>query len=124
MPAPLHILIADDQLFFREMVADVLLEHFSPLELIQAETGRQALAHLEHADLDLLILDVDMPELSGLDTARHIRQHFTGRKKHLPIVGFSASDTPAAIETALQAGMDRYLLKPFGLQHLPQTVRA
>jgi signal transduction histidine kinase/DNA-binding response OmpR family regulator len=108
-PAPLRILLAEDNLV-NQRVALLMLEK-SGYAATVANNGLEVLAALHKSDYDLVLLDVQMPELDGLETARRIRQHWpigTGPR----IVAMTANALHGDRETCLAAGMDDYLAKP------------
>ena len=83
-----------------------------------AENGREALDRLSEAPFDIVLMDVQMPEMNGLDATRAIRagEHSTGR--HLPIVAMTAHAMAGDRERCLAAGMDEYLTKPIRAEAL------
>ena len=85
------------------------------------ENGEDVLDALEKHDFDLVILDMHMPVISGVDVAKIFR--FTcPDKKHIPILMLTANATPAAIQDCKDAGLDAYLTKPVAPQKLLNTI--
>ena len=83
-----------------------------------AENGREALERLSGATFDIVLMDVQMPEMNGLDATRAIRlgEHATGQ--HVPIVAMTAHAMAGDRERCLAAGMDEYLTKPIRAEAL------
>ncbi|HET7520218.1 MAG TPA: response regulator, partial [Candidatus Limnocylindria bacterium] len=75
-----------------------------------AENGQEVLDHLEAADYDLILMDVQMPELDGLEATRRIRRQWPDRKIH--IVAMTANAMAGDREACLAAGMNDYISKP------------
>ena len=85
-----------------------------------ATDGAEALATVAHAPVDLIILDVLMPMLNGLDTCRALR----GRGDATPVLVLTARDAVDDRVAGLEAGADDYLVKPFALRELLARVNA
>jgi CheY-like chemotaxis protein len=109
-PAPLKVLVAEDEEVHREMVAR-LLEQRGHAAVVVAN-GREALAQLTREPFDVLVLDLQMPELDGLQTAALVRSRERGTSRRLPIVGMTASGASGDRDRCREAGMDRLVSKP------------
>ncbi len=115
----LRILLADDNAFNREIATEALLRHFENVEITEAENGKEAIGFLENQDFDLVLMDMQMPEMNGTEATRLIRQQLGS---DIPIIALTASATPEEIEKALESGMDRHLAKPFKPHELAQAI--
>ena len=112
-----HVLLAEDNRV-NARVAESLLASLG-LEVRTVADGRQALGALEERDFDLVLLDVQMPELDGLETAVAIRARERARgQQRVPILALTASAFPEDERRCLEAGMDDYLPKPVTLDSL------
>jgi signal transduction histidine kinase/CheY-like chemotaxis protein len=118
--APLQILVADDNVV-NQMVASRLLEKMGH-SVILAATGRQALDLLQHESPDVILMDVQMPDMDGLEATSAIRLKETQRGGHIPIVGLTAHALPGDREKCLGAGMDLYLAKPIRREDLARVL--
>jgi signal transduction histidine kinase/ActR/RegA family two-component response regulator len=103
-----QILIVEDNLVNQRVVAGLLNK--KGYETTVVNQGREALAALEAASFDLVLMDVQMPVLDGLETTRRIR--LDERWRNLPIVGLTAHAMAGDRERCIQAGMNDYLPKP------------
>jgi CheY-like chemotaxis protein len=83
-----------------------------------ASNGREAVAHLSAASYDLLLLDCQMPEMDGYETARAIRQLDSPAAREIPIVAMTAHAMKGDYKKCLDAGMDDYLAKPVRMETL------
>jgi DNA-binding response OmpR family regulator len=87
--------------------------------VLEAKTGEEALELLRHDTADLILLDLNMPGIGGLETCRAIRE-----SSDLPIIVLSVRNTERDKVDALDAGADDYVTKPFGIQELLARIRA
>lgn len=101
-----NILICDDETGVRDSLRLILDREYS---LVYATNGAEAVRHLRKHDVDLVIMDVKMPKLSGLDALRQIKR-LRPRTRVLIITGYESSDVAAQ---AINQGADDYLTKPF-----------
>jgi two-component system sensor histidine kinase/response regulator len=109
-PVSLRILLAEDNLV-NQKVACCTLEKMGHRPRVVAD-GLQVLAALEEEAFDLVLMDVQMPVLDGLEAGAAIRQGEQGTKRHLPILALTAHAMKGDRERCLAAGMDGYLAKP------------
>ena len=86
---------------------------------MEAKTGEEALEVLRRDPTDLILLDLNMPGIGGLETCRAIRE-----TSELPIIVLSVRNTERDKVEALDAGADDYVTKPFGIQELLARIRA
>ena len=107
-----RVLLAEDSLI-NEALARRLLEDLG-LQVVLASNGREALAHLESVEVDLVLMDLQMPVMDGFETTRRIRQ----RNVELPIIALSAAVLAEERRQALVEGMNEHLAKPIDSQQL------
>lgn len=118
----LRILVADDADINRELVVE-LLEKRGHIA-IGAADGRAAVAELEKHDFDLLLIDEEMPNMTGLEATQAIRQREAGTSRHQIIIGFSGHVTEEDEARFRAAGMDALLPKPVHMQQLYEVVES
>ena len=106
----LTILVVDDHPLNRQLTCK-LVEKVGH-KTCQATTGEEALARWKQGGIDLILMDLEMPEMDGAVTTRLIREVEQQQGGHIPIVGLSAHALAQEKETALAAGMDGYVTKP------------
>ena len=111
------ILVVDDEPQLRHAMRATLTEF--GYSVLEAKTGEEALELLGHDTADLILLDLNMPGIGGLETCRAIRE-----SSDLPIIVLSVRDTERDKVEALDAGADDYVTKPFGIQELLARIRA
>ncbi|MBM3128165.1 MAG: response regulator [Chloroflexi bacterium] len=114
----IRILVADDDAFIRQLVAFTLKTR--GYEVLEARDGAAALALARQTLPDVVVLDVLMPELSGLEVTRALTQD--PATAHIPIVIVSANAQQADIAAGLASGAVAYLIKPFEPRALAERV--
>jgi CheY-like chemotaxis protein len=128
--APAHILLVDDDPVNQSVARSLLRRRGFEAEL--AANGKEALEKLAGRRFDLILMDLQMPELDGFQTATIIRQNESqklsgslppdaagvaressaSRDRHIPIIALTTASAPGTRERCLEAGMDDYLTKP------------
>lgn len=111
------ILVVDDEPQLRRAMKATLTD--LGYVVIEAKTGEEALNLLRHETADLVLLDINMPGIGGMETCRAIRENFD-----VPIIMLSVRDAERDKVNALDAGADDYVTKPFGIQELLARIRA
>ena len=115
-PAPLagHVLLAEDNPVNQEVATNMLEQLACRVTLVT--TGAEAVAAVKDTAFDLILMDMQMPEMDGLAATRAIRQHeLRAGRGHVPIVALTANAYAKDSEACFAAGMDDYLSKPFTL---------
>src|SRR5213082_1691345 len=112
-----RILLAEDEVALRDFVSRNLRAR--GFEVLEASNGLEALAVWEREDPHLLILDIMMPRMDGLEVCRRVREYSA-----VPIIVLTALDAESDKVAALDLGADDYLTKPFGVEELLSRVRA
>lgn len=112
-----RILIADDEQSIREILR-IYLEN-EGYEVVEAEDGADALRKVEYEKPDLVLLDIMMPILDGIEVCRQVRKHHT-----IPIIMATAKDEDDDRILGLEMGADDYVTKPFNNRELMARVKA
>ena len=108
-----RILLVEDNKF-NQMVAVDSLQSIIPNVLIEvAENGRVAIEKIREQTFDLVLLDLQMPEMDGYETAQQLRNHPEIQIREIPIVALTANATKTEKEKCMSAGMNGYISKPF-----------
>jgi CheY-like chemotaxis protein len=108
---PKKLLIIEDNRHLREILASIL--HTSGYVIMEAATGIQGIETALAEQPSLILLDLDLPDISGIETARILKQNPVTTA--IPIVACSAMSGSEWRDIALSAGMDDYLQKPISL---------
>jgi CheY-like chemotaxis protein len=120
LAAPLRILLAEDSLVNQKLAVALLERHGH--RVVVANNGREAVSAAESGSFDLVLMDVQMPELDGLEATAIIRAREKQSGIHLPIVAMTAHALKGDRERCLDAGMDDYVSKPIRAGELFRTV--
>jgi len=118
MTGDVEVLVVDDDPQLREALSRAL--QLDGYQVATASNGAQALDAVSRHRPDLMVLDVMMPYVGGLDVCRTLRQ----RRDKLPILVLTARDEVGDRVAGLDAGADDYLTKPFALEELRARIRA
>src|SRR5262250_3073940 len=111
------VLVVDDDPQIRRVLRTALIEH--GYEAIDARNGEEAVERLREEKPGLIILDMNMPGMNGLETCRAIRS-----TSNIPIIMLTVRDSEADTIAALDAGADDYVTKPFSSPQLLARIRA
>ncbi len=117
-----RILIAEDNIINKKIALKVLEKLGYHADV--AANGLEALKALEMIHYDMVLMDVQMPEMDGLEATREIRKRekLTDRSKHIPIIAMTAHAMEGDREICLKAGMDDYLTKPIKPGKFGETI--
>jgi len=117
---PLRILVAEDNAINQKLVRRMLEKRGHLVTL--AANGEQALAEIQRGVFDLVLMDVQMPVMDGLEATARIRQFEAAAGTHLPVVALTAHAMKGDRERCLSAGMDAYVSKPIAVQELDEAI--
>jgi two-component system sensor histidine kinase/response regulator len=120
-PHTLRVLVAEDNAINQRLVTRLLEKQGHTV--VVAHNGREALEALEEGDpFDLVLMDVQMPEMDGFEATAVIRQHEAYTGGHLPILAMTAHAMSGDREKCLSSGMDGYVSKPVNPQDLLDAI--
>ncbi len=106
----IKILVVEDNYINQILVFKLLQKH--NYEIVSAENGKIALEKLANEEFDLILMDLQMPELDGYETTKRIR-NLNSSKKNIPIIAMTAHTTKGDREECLAIGMNEYIAKPY-----------
>lgn len=110
------VLVVDDETTLRETLAEALRQ--DGLDVLTAADGREALEQFRTGSPDLVLLDLMLPQISGIEVCRIMR-----RESNIPIVMLTAKDAEIDKVVGLELGADDYVTKPFSLRELMARIR-
>ena len=115
-----RILIVEDSATMRSLLASSLEDLDAPTKIVEAESGFEALRFLPREDFDLVVTDINMPDINGLELVSFIKNN--EKYASIPLVIVSTEGSDRDREKGLGLGADAYLVKPFDPEDLRQVV--
>ena len=120
-----RILLVDDEELNRKLCERILIrEGFSVFE---AENGKEAvelMAKSTSGHFDLIVMDIQMPEMNGYEATKRIRSMDREDAKKIPIIALSANDTEEDIRLSKEYGMNDHMVKPFNIPKIVDVIRS
>jgi CheY-like chemotaxis protein len=118
----LRLLLAEDNAVNQVLAVRLLQKQGH--QVVVVGNGKEALAALEEQSFDLVLMDVQMPEMGGFEATAAIREQERGTGRHQPILAMTAHAMKGDRERCLEAGMDGYVSKPIQPKELLQAINA
>ena len=121
----LRVLVVDDTIVYRRILSSIIEGLPGTVLAATAPNGKIALAKMESAEVDLVLLDVEMPVLDGVSATQAIRarEQANGATRPLPIIAMTANALQEDRDRCMAAGMDGYIAKPVNLRALQTELR-
>jgi len=108
-----RFLVVDDHPINRLLVRQILESSWKNCELVEAENGRKALEALRQQDFDVILMDMVMPEMDGIEATTALRHTLPAPVCETPVLGLTANVNPQDLERFSSAGVNAVVLKPF-----------
>ncbi len=122
----LNILVVDDNQLNREIFYDLVEDKKNNVKLLLAENGKKAIEMLENQEIDLILMDIQMPVMNGYEATIAIRNSnsLTLQKKNIPIIAMTAHVLEGVAEKCIESGMNDAISKPVNLNILTQKIKS
>jgi signal transduction histidine kinase/CheY-like chemotaxis protein len=117
------ILVAEDSRMNMVMVKSLIRRYIPSARIHEATNGQQALELYRKEKPDVILMDVQMPEMDGLTATKHIRKEEANSSIHTPIIAVTAGAIQEERERGIAAGMDTYITKPIDFELLQETLK-
>lgn len=114
------ILIVEDSSTTRAMITSAV-EVIDGLEIFESNSGFEALKLLPHHPFDLIITDINMPDINGLELVSFVKKN--QNYKHIPLIIITTEGSERDKEKGISLGADEYLVKPFNPEELQRLVK-
>jgi CheY-like chemotaxis protein len=118
---PLRVLLAEDSDVNQRLAQGILKKYGH--QVVVANNGKEAVDLFDAESFDLILMDVQMPDVDGLEATRLIRAREQQRGGHVPIIALTAHAMKGDRERCLAAGMDAYVSKPVRMHSLYEVIR-
>jgi hypothetical protein len=115
------VLIAEDSSVIQNLTKKIL--QIQNYQIFSAKNGVQVLSMLEKEDFDIILMDINMPQMDGMECAREIRKLTDPKKSSVPIVAITGNARNYSKEEFQQAGINEFLQKPLNFDLLVETVK-
>jgi CheY-like chemotaxis protein len=116
------VLIAEDSSVIQNLARKIL--EFQNFEIRAVKNGQQVLDELAKADFDVLLLDINMPVMDGMDCAKAVRALADSQKSKIPMIAITGNARNYSMEDFKAAGFDDFLAKPLNFDALVSTVKS
>ncbi|NBA84514.1 response regulator [Emticicia sp. CRIBPO] len=121
MPTPNRVLIAEDSSVIQNLVKKIL--EFQNFEITAVKNGEQVLQLLQKENFDLILLDINMPVMDGMDCVKAIRGLDDKAKSEIPVVAITGNARNYSEEEFKEAGFNEILMKPLNFDRLVLVVK-
>jgi CheY-like chemotaxis protein len=118
---PKKVLVAEDSSVIQNLTKKIL--QMQSFQITSVKNGQQVLDLLEKEDFDIILMDINMPVMDGMECTRNIRALADPVKSRIPIVAITGNAPNYSIEDFKEAGINEYLPKPLNFDTLVETVK-
>jgi CheY-like chemotaxis protein len=115
------VLVAEDSSVIINLTKNVLM--FENYQITAVKNGKQVLERLANEDFDLILMDINMPEMDGIECTTAVRSLEDPKKAQIPIVAITGNYKNYTLDDFKKAGLDDYIQKPLDYDHLLATVK-
>jgi CheY-like chemotaxis protein len=115
------VLIAEDSSVIQNLTKKIL--QMQQYEITSVKNGEQVLSKLEKEDFNVILMDINMPVMDGMECARSIRSLKDEKKKNIPIIAITGNARNYSIEDFKEVGINEYLPKPLNFDDLVEMVK-
>jgi len=118
----MKVLVVDD-IFTNRLLLSEIIEELG-YKCIHAENGREALRVLENQKVDIVLMDIEMPIMNGLETTRFIRTKFNQMGETIPIIALTAHNPSMFFEDFADVGFNELLTKPYSIEKVSEIIQS
>jgi CheY-like chemotaxis protein len=112
----LKVLVVDDIFANRLLLSEIIQD--LGFECVEASNGKEAVDELEKIDFDVVLMDIEMPVMNGIETVRHIRNNMGSPKNQVPIIALTAHNPSLFFDDYSDVGFTNLLTKPYSIDKI------
>ena len=116
-----RILIVDD-IFVNRLLLKEIVKKFSEI-CFEAQNGKEAIDILNKEDLDVVLMDIEMPVMNGLETTRYIRNKISAPKNKIPIIALTAHNPATFFDDFKEVGFNQLITKPYSVDNILRNIQ-
>jgi CheY-like chemotaxis protein len=116
-----NFLIVDDIFINRLLLKEILIDISNQIN--EAENGKDAIEILKNNNIDIVLMDIEMPVMNGLETTKYIRENLPGPFNRIPIIALTAHNPDDFFDDYNSAGFDELLTKPYSFEKVLNAIR-
>ncbi len=116
-----RILIVDD-IFINRLLLREIVKNFCT-KCFEAQNGKEAIEILNREELDVVLMDIEMPVMNGLETTRFIRDKFASPKNQIPIIALTAHNPATFFDDFNDVGFNQLLTKPYSVDNVLKYIK-
>ncbi|MFP4023215.1 MAG: response regulator [Thiohalospira sp.] len=116
-----NFLIVDDIFINRLLLKEILIDITNQIN--EAENGKDAIEILKNNNIDIVLMDIEMPVMNGLETTRYIRENLPGPFNKIPIIALTAHNPDDFFDDYNSAGFDELLTKPYSFEKVLNAIK-
>lgn len=116
----IKVLIVDDIIMNRLLLTEIVQS--SGHDCDEAENGKEAIKKLEEDQFDIILMDIEMPVMNGLETVKYIREQFPEPKKNIPVFALTAHNPQMFFEDFAETGFNQLVTKPYSIQKISNLI--
>ncbi len=116
-----NFLIVDDIFINRLLLKEILIDISNQIN--EAENGKDAIEILKNNTIDIVLMDIEMPVMNGLETTKYIRENLPGPFNRIPIIALTAHNPDDFFNDYNSAGFDELLTKPYSFEKVLNAIR-
>ena len=118
--AKYNFLIADDIIMNRFLLSEIVSEIAH--EIFEAGTGKEAIGLIQEKPIDIILMDIEMPDMNGVETTQYIRENLKPPLSQLPVVALTAHNPSDFFKNYQNAGFDQLITKPYSIDKILQVI--
>lgn len=115
------VLIAEDSSVIQNLTKKIL--QFQNFDIQSVKNGKELLESVEKETYDVILLDINMPIMNGIEAVTELRKHADAKKKAIPVIAITGNAANHSVDYLKSVGFSEYLQKPLNFDHLVELVK-